>query len=831
MLNKLSRPARISTLLKLLSLLLLLFSFLKPLMMDHEKLDHLSILVDRSDSITDSQKSAQASLIQSLYKQVETTGSVTLKIFSEHTSTIYEEQNVSSIHEATESVLLNQMNMPSLNFGVTNLRQVLKSSFHHHNIEEPGAAVILLSDLQENQAIAEPLISTFSDLNIPLYWITPKIIQRPVITIHTPDQITSPSRIVAEVSISSPTPIDAIVRVYLDGQILFEKKQQLLDQQPLNFKQPLLIDTTGIHRIAVTLHDPGQPGQPLSQSTRLITLLAPLKTLLVSSKENASVILQALNKKQQGINLIEPSELHTGTNWNQYNSVILNNISLNEVPITAWQMLIAQVETRGLGLLVIGGDQSFARGGYRNSILEKILPVTAQPTETQKSHRIIFVIDRSGSMARKIDGVTILDRAQTAVTNTLSRLQQKDQFAIIAFDREAELITKMKPVSAQSNTLPPNFEMHAGGGTSLKSAFELAIPEFPKPDNRDNKTKNILIIVTDGSIKQQEIPVLAEQLKENHIDLIAFSVDDKTENTNLQRLAELSNGKMIHSTSAIQLSSQMNDEMNQRVQPYNRQPTATHSQQSLPIIASSETPFQWPVSMGYSITRAKDSASQYLISDKNEPILISHHAGAGRVTVLTTELTTANYLWAQWPGLGSFIQSLLDWSQRHYSSDKLSSRLVRKDGHYQLEIEATDETGGWLTTPALKGLLTAPEGNLLKLDIPMIYPGMYRVRLPITETGEYHFSIQSHLNTLSQTIYLDNNLEYSIRPGNADKIKRWVQNGWITPIQYPDDAHKILAHDSSQIFDRNAVSAAMFLYFLSIVILAMSHLWPFKNNE
>ena len=800
-------------------------------MMGDEKPDHLIILVDRSDSITDSQKSAQVSLIQSLYKQVSTAGSVTLKIFAERSSTIYEEQNISSIREITESVLLNQVNMPSLNFGATNLWQVLKSSLHHHDIKEPGVAVILLSDLQENQANAEPLISTFSGLNIPLYWITPKIIQRPVITIHAPDQITSPSRVVAEVSISNPTPIDAIVRIYLDGKILFEKRLPLFDGQPLSFKQTLLIDTAGVHRITVTLHGPDKPGQPLSQSTRLITLLAPLKTLLVSSKNNASVILQALNNKQRPIDLIEPGELHTGTNWNQYSSVILNNIPLNEVPVTAQQMLITQVETQGLGLLVIGGDQSFARGGYRNSILENILPVTAQPTETQKSHRIIFVIDRSGSMARKIDGITILDRAQTAVTNTLSRLQQKDQFAIIAFDREAELITEMKPVSAQSNTLPPNFEMHAGGGTSLKSAFELAIPEFPKSD-RDKKTKNIMIVVTDGSIKQQEIPALAEQLRENHIDLVAFSVGEKTEYANLRHLAELSNGKVVHSTSAIQLSRQMNDEMNQRVQPYSRQPTTTHSQQSLPIIGSSERPFEWPVSMGYSITRAKDSASQYLISDKSEPILISHHAGAGRVTVFTPELTSANYPWAQWSGLGSFIQSLLDWSQRNYSSDTLSSRLVRKDGHYQIEVEATDdEAGGWLTMPSLKGLLTAPEGNLLKLDIPMIYPGMYRVRLPITETGEYHLSIQSHLNTLSQTIYLDNNLEYSIQPGNADKINRWIQNGWITPIQYPDDAHKILAHDSSQIFDRDAVSAAMFLYFLSIVILAISHLWPFKNNE
>ena len=65
----------------------------------------------------------------------------------------------------------------------------------------------------------------------------------------------------------------------------------------------------------------------------------------------------------------------------EYKSVILENVYLSDLPEGFLANIEAYVGDYGCGLVCCGGEDSFALGGYRESVLEKILPVDMELRE------------------------------------------------------------------------------------------------------------------------------------------------------------------------------------------------------------------------------------------------------------------------------------------------------------------------------------------------------------------------------------------------------------------------------------------------------------------
>lgn len=67
-----------------------------------------------------------------------------------------------------------------------------------------------------------------------------------------------------------------------------------------------------------------------------------------------------------------------GTNWNPYSVIILANIDVHAFK-EPHQTRLKEFVAAGGGLVVLGGECAFLRGGYTNTPLEEILPVTMKP--------------------------------------------------------------------------------------------------------------------------------------------------------------------------------------------------------------------------------------------------------------------------------------------------------------------------------------------------------------------------------------------------------------------------------------------------------------------
>ena len=94
----------------------------------------------------------------------------------------------------------------------------------------------------------------------------------------------------------------------------------------------------------------------------------------------------------------------TGGTWDGtvagYDAVLINNVPSERIAPAAQNAMVAYV-SRGGSLAMVGGDSSFGLGGYADSPLAAVMPVTMKPPQhKEKKRALVLIIDKSGSMGR-----------------------------------------------------------------------------------------------------------------------------------------------------------------------------------------------------------------------------------------------------------------------------------------------------------------------------------------------------------------------------------------------------------------------------------------------
>ena len=130
----------------------------------------------------------------------------------------------------------------------------------------------------------------------------------------------------------------------------------------------------------------------------------------------------------------------------QYDGVVLVNVDYDAADEEQWAALDSAVRVLGRGLTVIGGDSSYALGGYRGSKLEEMLPVTIDVRNKLDlpSLALMLVIDKSGSMSDGMFGTTRLELAKEAAMRAAEVLTPNDQVGVIAFDDAAKWVVNLQ---------------------------------------------------------------------------------------------------------------------------------------------------------------------------------------------------------------------------------------------------------------------------------------------------------------------------------------------------------------------------------------------------
>ncbi len=460
------------------------------------------------------------------------------------------------------------------------------------------------------------------------------------------------------------------------------------------------------------------------------------KLLLVEGRQGeGSEMAAMLSAAAMQYETVLPAQIpYDAEQLRQYDGVVLVNVDYDAADEEQWAALDSAVRVLGRGLTVIGGDSSYALGGYRGSKLEDMLPVTIDVRNKLDlpSLALMLVIDKSGSMTDGMFGTTRLELAKEAAMRAAEVLTPNDQVGVIAFDDAAKWVVnlqKAEDVEAIQNQIGT---IRPGGGTAFFTALYEATYALM---NAQAQQKHI-IFLTDGEAGDTGYLQLCDIMQQNDITLTTVAVGSGADQATLRTLAQQGGGRAYAANEFDNLPKIFTKETYLVSGSYVQNRTFT------PVITeqSALTDFEgFPQLSGYLAATEKSLATVSLMSDREDPILAWWQYGGGRVVAFMAD------------SRGAWTSEFLQWDQATaFYGGMAAFTLPGEEREGQLTTERQgDALRIVYTAPegAQTGLSTSvtallPDGTQTQLALQESAPGVYEGEIAAAQLGAYALRVE-----------------------------------------------------------------------------------------
>ena len=460
------------------------------------------------------------------------------------------------------------------------------------------------------------------------------------------------------------------------------------------------------------------------------------KLLLVEGRQGeGSEMAAMLSAAAMQYETVLPAQLpYDAEQLRQYDGVVLVNVDYDAADEEQWAALDSAVRVLGRGLTVIGGDSSYALGGYRGSRLEDMLPVTIDVRNKLDlpSLALMLVIDKSGSMSDGMFGTTRLELAKEAAMRAAEVLTPNDQVGVIAFDDAAKWVVnlqKAEDVEAIQNQIGT---IRPGGGTAFFTALYEATYALM---NAQAQQKHI-IFLTDGEAGDTGYLQLCDIMQQNDITLTTVAVGSGADQATLRTLAQQGGGRAYAANEFDNLPKIFTKETYLVSGSYVQNRTFT------PVITeqSALTDFDgFPQLSGYLAATEKSLAAVSLMSDREDPILAWWQYGAGRVVAFMADSRgawTSEFL--QWDQAAAFYGGMAAFT---LPGEEREGQLTteRQGDALRIVYTAPEDAQTGLST-SVTALL--PDGTQTQLALQESAPGVYEGEIAAAQLGAYALRVE-----------------------------------------------------------------------------------------
>ena len=485
-------------------------------------------------------------------------------------------------------------------------------------------------------------------------------------------------------------------------------------------------------------------------------VVGPARVLLVGTDGfETQFLLPALEQAGIVVDLAAPSNLPVNmAGLANYKSVILANVPATELSGAQMSLLDQYVSDIGGGLVMVGGPQSYAPGGYYQTPLEKTLPVEMQIKDQKRLPQltIAYLIDRSGSMGQiGRSGVPNLELAKRAIVLSLALLQPTDRVAIGTFDTGGAWVVPFQRVNDAQALIAMTNTIRSGGGTDILAGLRLVERDIIEEPSQIKH----LILLTDGGASPAGLVELSEKLQsEFDVSLSAIAIG-RNPGAILEPMAEAGGGNFYSVDNVEQIPLIFAQETVLASRSYIVEetftPRATGS--SAIIDGIGETP---PL-RGYVATTPK-VASQRILSGPepySDPILASWQYGLGRVVAWTSDASArwANE-WIPWEDFSRFWGQVVAWSINAGANKNLETRILLENEKARIVVDARDDEGRFLDGLLLNSALLNPAGDSFRLPLQQTAPGRYESTFTPQNEGAYFLTISGEAQLSESTTSL-----------------------------------------------------------------------------
>ena len=428
------------------------------------------------------------------------------------------------------------------------------------------------------------------------------------------------------------------------------------------------ISTPGAHRYEARILPKNDAHAGNNRFEKWIEVVAGPRILLVSKYEN-DPLRDILQIQGAEVILVEnPLSLTPGI-LTGAKAVILNNVPAFELPNDFLRALPFFVSEQGGGLLMAGGHQSFGSGGYYESAIDPLLPVSMELKSERRTLGVAMaiVMDRSGSMAvTTSSGHTKIHLANEGAARAVDLLGSMDALTVFAVDSAAHEVTPLLNVGKNRGELHTRIRSieSMGGGifvyTGMKAAWDI-LKNAPLGQRH-------MILFSDAADSEEpgNYKKLLQEMTENGttVSVIGLGTRGDSDAALLEDIAHLGKGRIFFTENAGEIPSLFAQEtVTVARSSFIEDPTGTLGTGRWYEIARKEDTWL-PQIDGYNLSYLREGDETALVSTDSytAPLVAFGRRGIGRTAAVTFPLggDFSDRIRA-WGGMGDFVQTLTRW--------------------------------------------------------------------------------------------------------------------------------------------------------------------------
>ncbi|HUF23745.1 MAG TPA: VWA domain-containing protein [Vicinamibacterales bacterium] len=742
-------------------LVLLVLALAQPVA--HRSTDRLSIvyLVDASHSVSASSLASAAERIAALDAELEPEHS---RILAFAGSVVPVADGAALVALETDAAAIEQLQR-----GESSLGPALDAA---RRALLPGHAsrIVLFSDGHATDASAELALSRLSEQRIPVHTYPSAVRDLRdswVDDVRFEAALVQGERAGVIVTMGAQAETTGRLELRVDGRTAASKDISM-GPGMADVRMDVTFDAPG-SRLVEAVWTPDADALPDNNVRRIAAdVLPPTRVLYVEGRPaSAGYLRGALTREGMDVTLAAAAALPASRQGYQgYDTVIVSDVDRRQISDAQMRALESWVRDDGGGFVMVGGESVYGKDGYNDSVIENILPVTFEIKDKPEDVAVVIVFDKSWSMA----GPKV-ELSKEAAIAAVEVLADNHQLGFITFNHLFDWNVKVMEVGPNRQRIHAAIKsIEPSGHTIIFPAIEQS---FLALRDVDARVKHV-ILMSDGRSYADQYEALVRKMVDEKMTVSTIAVGTEADRELLRNIAVWGKGRSYEVDDPREVPQVFVKETEQSARPALSEQPFTPSVKDASLFEGVDIRSA-PELSGYTGTKLKETATELLATDKEEPLLATWPYGLGRTAVFTSDAKDRwASRWITWRGYGPFWTRVVRAVRRQPSAPLQMTVDTERRPHgvvaATLRLDARTSDGGYqnLLRPAFA--VRTVDGAERRVEARQIAPGAYEADVVLDGATGYAIvaeGVESDEGNPAVTIAANYPEEYRFRPADA----------------------------------------------------------------
>jgi len=553
----------------------------------------------------------------------------------------------------------------------------------------------------------------------------------------------------SEIRVDQPFDLRVLVdsTVQQNGRIDIDRDGILVKQVPVKLasgRSSIVVgeklSDTGFHRYRATLHAERDIDDRNNVGLGFVSVKGKPRILILQQNPTKSPLAEALKKNGLQADVVGRAGIPTrAEDFQVYDALILNDINADCFTPAQMQLFQSAVRDSGIGLAMVGGENSFLPGGYFGTPIAEALPVdlNIRQRKTFPSISVAIMIDASGSMGMLEEGIQKIRLAAKAAEETVKLMSPQDRVGVAGSTDGIEFVAPMQQLTDKPAVISQIERLYVGGGGIY---IQPSMVKGEEVLNQETTQVRHFLLFSDGddAETQEGSFEIAARMRANKITTSVVAVGDGKDVGFLRQLAAIGGGRFYLADKASKLPAIATQDTSVIARSAIEEgvfiPKLVAGQQVLKGIEDSGVP---PL-FAYCLTDSRPLASIAMKTNKDDPLLATWQYGLGTSLAFTSDAQPRwAAKWVGWSGFGAFWSQAARDVSRRATLNNYQVAVHEDGGRGKIEVRAFDKLGNPMASTNATVRVALPSGAFKEVNLDEQAPGMFTAGFDIGGIGTY----------------------------------------------------------------------------------------------